>query len=160
MGEDRQGRSSEGCSFIRRNAMAEHENYAELRFTNAVLLEIFGRYASNSELAEFVAEDGSIDIKFRMVNGILETPNSSEQVLSLMYALFESNPQSTIGRIYMSNQTDILRETVYRLSMVLDSFSDVKLTIHSSVPDKDDPAKSVETHTEMTLTRSKTTQSE
>ncbi|MBR6967294.1 MAG: hypothetical protein IKH78_02075 [Ruminococcus sp.] len=140
--------------------MAEHENYAELRFTNAVLLEIFGRYASNSELAEFVAEDGSIDIKFRMVNGILETPNSSEQVLSLMYALFESNPQSTIGRIYMSNQTDILRETVYRLSMVLDSFSDVKLTIHSSVPDKDDPAKSVETHTEMTLTRSKTTQSE
>lgn len=138
--------------------MAEHENYAELKFTNAVLLEIFGRYASNSELAEFVAEDGSIDMKFRMINGVLETPNSSEQVLSLMYALFESNPQSTIGRIYMTHQTDILRETVYRLSMVLDSFSDVKLTIHSSAPDKDDPTKSVDTHTEMTLTRSKKTE--
>ena len=39
--------------------MAEDGNYIELRFTNAMMLDIFSRYASDSELAGFVAEDGS-----------------------------------------------------------------------------------------------------
>ncbi|MCR4795127.1 MULTISPECIES: hypothetical protein [Ruminococcus] len=138
--------------------MAELENYAELKFTNAVLIDIFSRYADNSEMAEFVAADGSIDMKFKMVNGVMETPKCCEQVLSLMYALFECNPQSTVGRIYHAHQVDILRETVYRLAMVLDSFSDVKLTIHATTADKNDPGKKVSTHTEFTLKKSKTTE--
>jgi hypothetical protein len=138
--------------------MAELENYAELKFTNAVLIDIFSRYASNSDMAEFVAADGSIDMKFRMLNGVMETPKCCEQVLSLMYALFECNPQSAVGRIYHDHQTDILRETVYRLAMVLDSFSDVKLTIHSTAEDKNDPEKMISTHTEFTLKKSKTSE--
>ena len=138
--------------------MAELENYAELKFTNAVLIDIFSRYASNSEMAEFVALDGSIDMKFKMINGVMETPKCCEQVLSLMYALFECNPQSTIGRIYCDHQVDILRETVYRLSKVIDAFSDIKLIIHSTTPDKNDPEKNVSTHTEFTLKKSKTSE--
>ena len=138
--------------------MAELENYAELKFTNAVLIDIFSRYASNSEMAEFVAEDGSIDMKFKMINGVMETPKCCEQVLSLMYALFECNPQSTIGRIYAAHKVDILRETVYRLTMLLDGFSDIKLTIHSTVQDKNDQTQKISTHTEFTLEKSRTTE--
>ena len=138
--------------------MAELENYAELKFTNAVLIDIFSRYASNSEMAEFVAEDGSIDMKFKMINGVMETPKCCEQVLSLMYALFECNPQSTIGRIYAAHKVDILRETVYRLAMLLDGFSDIKLTIHSTVQDKNDQTQKISTHTEFTLEKSRTTE--
>jgi len=138
--------------------MAELENYAELKFTNAVLIDIFSRYASNSEMAEFVAEDGSIDMKFKMINGVMETPKCCEQVLSLMYALFECNPQSTIGRIYAAHKVDILRETVYRLEMLLDGFSDIKLTIHSTTQDKNDQTQKISTHTEFTLEKSRTTE--
>ena len=138
--------------------MAELENYAELKFTNAVLIDIFSRYASNSEMAEFVAEDGSIDMKFKMINGVMETPKCCEQVLSLMYALFECNPQSTIGRIYAAHKVDILRETVYRLAMLLDGFSDIKLTIHSTTQDKNDQTQKISTHTEFTLEKSRTTE--
>ena len=140
--------------------MAELENYAELKFTNAVLIDIFSRYASNSEMAEFVAADGSIDMKFKMINGVMETPKCCEQVLSLMYALFECNPQSAVGQIYSAHKVDILRETVYRLATVLDGFSDIKLIIHSTTADKSDPEKKVETHTEFTLKRSKTSETE
>ncbi|WP_019678070.1 hypothetical protein [Ruminococcus flavefaciens] len=136
--------------------MTELENYAELKFTNAMLLDIFSRYATNFELAEFVADDGSVDMKFKMINGVMETPKSCEHVLSLMFALFESNPQSAVGRIYMAHQTEILREVVYRLSMVLESFSDIRLTVHSVAPDEDDPSKKRATHTEFKLIQNKT----
>ena len=138
--------------------MAELENYAELKFTNAVLIDIFSRYASNSEMAEFVADDGSIDMKFKMINGVMETPKCCEQVVSLMYALFECNPQSTIGRIYAAHKVDILRETVYRLAMLLDGFSDIRLTIHSTAQDKNDPTQKISTHTEFTLAKSSSTE--
>ena len=138
--------------------MAELENYAELKFTNAVLIDIFSRYASNSEMAEFVADDGSIDMKFKMINGVMETPKCCEQVVSLMYALFECNPQSTIGRIYAAHKVDILRETVYRLAMLLDGFSDIRLTIHSTAQDKNDPTQKISTHTEFTLAKSRSTE--
>ena len=138
--------------------MAELENYAELKFTNAVLIDIFSRYASNSEMAEFVADDGSIDMKFKMINGVMETPKCCEQVVSLMYALFECNPQSTIGRIYAAHKVDILRETVYRLAMLLDGFSDIRLTIHSTAQDKNDPTQMISTHTEFTLAKSRSTE--
>ena len=140
--------------------MAEDGNYIELRFTNAMMLDIFSRYASDSELAGFVAEDGSIFMRFEMINGVLEPPKNCEEVLSILYILFETNPQSPAGRVYSANRTDILRETVYRLSRVLDSFSDVRMTIHSVAPDENDPSAGKTTHTEFTLTRKRTTHSD
>ena len=37
-------------------------NYAQIRFTNAVLIDIFSHYADNAAMAEFVSADGSVDI--------------------------------------------------------------------------------------------------
>lgn len=127
--------------------MDKLENYAEIVFTNPVIIDIFSRYTTNSVLASFVNRDGSIRMRFRVAPPV-EPPKSCEQVLSLMYALFESNPSSKLGEIFLKNQTAILRETVYRLSQVLDGFSDVKLSIHTKAPDSD-----LCTHTECTITR-------
>ena len=138
--------------------MDENRNYLIFKFTNAVFIEIFGRYAENSELAEFIAEDGSVTMEFRMVNGVLNTPKTTEQFLSLMYVLFETNPESPAGRVYMAHQLDILRETVYRLNNVLCGFSDIHMTIHFELPDKDDPDNPKVTHTEFTLTRTQVTE--
>ena len=57
----------------------------------------------------------------------------------------------------MANQLNILRETVYRLPAVLDGFSEVKMSIDVFAPSKDDPEKKVKTHTEFTMTKTKTT---
>lgn len=130
----------------------EKNNYAEIHMTNAVLIDIFSRYADNSVLAEFVAPDGSINMKFRL-NTPVEPPTCCEHVLSLLFALFESNPETSVGKIYMSNQKEILRETVYRLAQVMDSFSDVKLSMHVTKPDEKNPEEEVTQHTEFTITR-------
>lgn len=129
--------------------MNELKNYAEIVFTNPIIIDIFSRYADNSVLASFVEKNGSIRLKFR-VDPPVDPPKSCEQVLSLMYALFESNPESKIGEIYVKNQKAILRETLYRLSQVLDGFNDVKLFIHTSQPDSD-----AAVYTECTITRTK-----
>lgn len=130
----------------------EKNNYAEIHMTNAVLIDIFSRYADNSVLAEFVAPDGSINMKFRL-NTPVEPPTCCEHVLSLLFALFESNPETSVGKIYMSNQKEILRETVYRLAQVMNSFSDVKLSMHVTKPDEKNPEEEVTQHTEFTITR-------
>ncbi|MBQ1518462.1 MAG: hypothetical protein IIZ53_01265 [Ruminococcus sp.] len=135
--------------------MDKLKNYANIRFTNAVLIDIFSHYADNSAMAEFVSADGSVDITFR-IKPPVEPPKNSEQVLSLMFALFESNAESAMGRTYMAHQKDILRETVLRLSHVIESFSDIKMSIHTSVPASGDTDKEIESHTEFTLTRSRT----
>ena len=41
-------------------------------------MDIFSRYASNSDMAEFVDENGSVYMRFRMVNGVLEPPKNCE----------------------------------------------------------------------------------
>ncbi|MCR5601525.1 MAG: hypothetical protein K6G33_12380 [Ruminococcus sp.] len=133
--------------------MADKRDYCELRFTNAIMIDIFGRYATNSEMAEIVDKDGSVKINFRMSEGPLELPDNCEQVLSLMYALFECNPHMTIGRIYTENQQAILRETVYRISSVLDSFSDVELILHSFSSDSGEPSKVTETLKKVVMKR-------
>ena len=138
--------------------MAENKDYCEIHFTNAIIIDIFSRYASNSAMAEIVAEDGSINLRFRMANGTLEAPDTCERVLSLIYALFECNPDSTIGSIYVENQKGILRETVYRLSDVLDSFSDVKLTIHTFCVDSNDPNREIESTQNVILKRERKTE--
>lgn len=130
------------------------KNYAEIHMTNAVLIDIFSRYADNSAMAELVSTDGSIDLKF-VLNTPAEPPTCCEHVLSLLFALFESNPETPIGKIYMANQKEILRETIYRLSQVMDSFSDVKLSMHITKPDEQNPGSEVTQHTEFTITRTK-----
>lgn len=129
--------------------MNELKDYAEITFTNPVIIDIFSRYTDNSVLASFVDRDGSIRVKFRIKSPI-EPPKSCEQVLSLLYALLESNPGSKIGEVYIKNQQAILRETLYQLAQVLDGFSDIKLVIHVTQPDSD-----IFTHTECTITRQK-----
>ncbi len=133
----------------------EMKNYAEIRMTNAAIIDIFSHYADNSALAEIVSEDGSINLKFKL-NSIVEPPTCCEHVLSLLFALFESNPESSIGKIYIANQTEILRETVYRLAQVMDSFSDVKISMHLTKPNEKNPDAEITQHTEFTITRSTT----
>lgn len=135
------------------------KNYAEIRMTNAVLIDIFSHYADNSTMTEFVSSDGSINLKFRL-NNTVEPPTCCEHVLSLLFALFESNPESSIGRIYLANQKDILREVVYRLAQVLDSFSDVRISMHSAKTDEGNSGKETSQHIEFTITRTTTKSSQ
>ena len=138
--------------------MEKLKNYLIFSFTNAVFIDIFGRYAPNSELAEFIADDGSVTMTFDMINGVLEPPKTCEEALSLMYVLFETNPKSAPGRIYSAHQKEILRETLYRLTHVLDGFSDIHMTVHSELPDKDEPDKNKVSHTECTIKRIRNTE--
>ena len=133
--------------------MDELKNYADIKFTNAVLIDIFSHYADNSAMAEIVAEDGTVHLRFR-VKPPVDPPRNPQQLLSLMFALFESNAESAVGQAYMSHQREILRETMYRLCHVIDSFSDVKMSIHTSVPVGDGSGRVADSHTEFTLTRS------
>lgn len=135
--------------------MDKLKNYAHIRFTNAVLLDIFSHYADNAAMAEFVSADGSVDLRFR-ITPPLDPPKTAEQVLSLMFALFESNSESSVGRAYMAHQREILRETMLRLSHVLDSFSDIKMSVHTSIPVSEGSDKEIESHTEFTFSRSRT----
>ena len=134
--------------------MSGLKNYAEITFVNPVLLDIFQHYAENSVLASFVSENGEVNMKFQLNDSRDEAPKSCEQVLSLLFALFESNPESPIGRIYVQYRTEILRETVLRLSHVLDGFGTVKLSMHRSVVTPGENGI-VTKHTEFVLNRSK-----
>ncbi len=131
------------------------KNYAEIHMTNAVLIDIFSRFADNSIMTEFVSPDGSINLKFRL-NDTVEPPTCCEHVLSLLLALFESNPESSIGKIYIANQKEILREVVYRLAQVLDSFSDVRISMHTTKKDEGDSGTENSQHIEFTITRTTT----
>lgn len=126
--------------------MDKLKNFAEISFTNPILLDIFGHYMKNSVLASFVSESGAVNLKFR-VNPPVDPPKNREQVLSLLFALLESNPESAAGQAYNEHMKEILRETLYRLAFVLDGFGDVKMFIHTS-------ENGIEQHTEFTLTRS------
>lgn len=136
--------------------MSELKNYAEIKFVNPVLIDILQHYAENSVLATFVSESGEISMKFRLTEPQQEAPKSCEQVLSLLFALLESNSESPIGKVYEQNRTEILRETLLRLSHVLDGFGTVNISMNTSikVPVKGD--QTVTKHTEFTLSRTKT----
>lgn len=134
--------------------MEKLKNYAELTFCNPILLDVFGHYMENSVLATFVSQTGEINLKFRL-NPPVEPPKNCEQVLSLLFALLESNPQSIAGQAYASQKLDILRETVFRLSQVLDGFGNVKLTLHTTEKSRENPCSEVTKHTVFTLNRTK-----
>ena len=123
---------------------------AEMSFSNPILIDIFSHYADNSTMAGFVGTDGVIRLRFRTADEF-EPPKGCEQVLSLLYALLESNPDTPMGRIYVQHQREILRETVYRLFMVLDGFSSVRMSQIS-----EDPVSGLTNRTEFTLSQTKT----
>lgn len=136
--------------------MDELKNYAEIHTTNAVLIDILSRYSENSALAEFVAEDGSINLKLSL-NPPVEIPSNCEQAVSFMFTVIGQNPDTTIGKIYLANQKNILSDVVCGLSKFMDGFSNMKIIIHTTFPDEKNPDAEVSKHTEFTLSRSKST---
>lgn len=125
-----------------------------MHMTNAALIDIFSKYADNTVMTEFVSADGSIDLKFS-INSPIEPPNCCEHILSLLFVLLENNPETPIGKIYMANQIEILRDTVSRLAQVIDSFSNIKLSVHIAKHDEKNPDTEVFQHTEFKITRTK-----
>lgn len=137
--------------------MEKLRNYAELKFSNPILLDVLGHYLPNSLLASFVSETGMLELKFR-INPPVDSPKNCEQVLSLIFALLESNTESPVGRAYAEKRTDILKETVLRLSQILDGFGSVKINVHTVEKSPVPPYGEVEKLTAFTLNRTKTTQ--
>ena len=134
--------------------MNELKNYAEMSFSNPILLDVFGRYMENSVLVSFVSQNGTLNLKFR-VNPPVEPPKNCEQVLSLLFALLESDTDGSVGRAYASKRLEILRDTIFSLSHILDGFSSVRLTIHTTERSPENPDAEVTKHTEFTLNRTK-----
>lgn len=134
-------------------------NYLIFSFTNAVFIDIFSRYATNSEMADFVAEDGSVSMKFKMINGIIEPPKTCEEALSLICILLESNPQSAAGKVLAAHKDEIFREILFRLPRVLDSFSDIHIIVNS-VTSENDTDDLTESRREVTITRTFSTHTE
>ena len=97
-------------------------------------------------MAGIVSENGEIELRFDNTDVPIGKPSCCEHILSILYALMESNPQTDIGRIYMENQTAILRETVSRLAQLLSGFSMVKLSVFTA-----------EKRTDFTLSQTRTT---
>lgn len=147
MGKDRPYRRSQSCSCIIMGTAEKSENFAVMEFVNPVIIDIFSHYCGNSALADIVSPDGNIKMRFHVSPDII-TPTSAEQVLSLMYALLESNPDSPAGKVYVSHMTDILRETVYRLGQVIDAFRNVKMSV-----DTFDAQTNTRKHTEFSLSK-------
>lgn len=137
--------------------MSELKNYAELSFINPILIDVLGHHISNSVLASFVSEKGVVRLKFRITPGTV-APTNCEQVISLLFALIESNPESPLGAAYAEKRADILSETVLRLSHVLDGFGKVKIDLHTTEKSPAAPYTEVQKHTEFTLEREKTTE--
>lgn len=132
--------------------MSELKNYAVLTFFNPILIDIFGNNMENSVLASFVSQSGEISLKFK-VNPPIEPPKNCEQVLSLLFALLESDTGGRVGQAYAEKKLSIMRETLFRLSQVLDGFGNVKLLLHITEKSGDDAE--VTKHTEFTLNRTK-----
>lgn len=74
-----------------------------------------------------------------------------------MFTVIEQNPDTTIGKIYLANQKDILRDVVCELSKLMNGFSNMKIIIHTILPDENNPEAEVSKHTEFTLSRSRST---
>ena len=73
--------------------MAEVKNYAEIRFTNPIFIDIFSKFADNSVMAGIVSENGEIELRFDNTDGPIGKPSCCEHILSILYALMGSNPR-------------------------------------------------------------------
>lgn len=138
--------------------MSEPKNYAELSFVNPIFLDILSHYVRNSVLAKIVTSDGVIKLKLE-TDPSTPVPKNCEDVLTLLFMLFEYDEETEIGRVYAANKLDIMSETIIRLSQVLDGFRDVHLILHTMEASPDDPYTEVTRHTEFTLNKTRKTDS-
>lgn len=136
--------------------MGELKNYAEFKFSNPILIDIFGHYMENSVLAAFVSESGEINLKLEIKTPV-KAPKNCEDVLGILFMILEDNPTLPIGQAYTENKTDIMRETIFRLSQILDGFNNVKIVLHTTQASEENPEDETSTHTEFTLNRTKNT---
>ncbi len=135
--------------------MEELKNYAVMRFSNPILIDILGKRIPNTVMASLVSETGEFKMKFRIAGGELEPPKNCENVISLFFALAESNPESPLGKAYFEHRSEILLDTVLMLSQLIDGFTEVKILFHYTRVSKDDPEKEIVTETNFTLNRTK-----
>lgn len=135
--------------------MEELKNYAVMRFSNPILIDILGKRIPNAVMAALVSESGEFKMKFRINGGELEPLKNCENVISLFFALAESNPDSPLGKAYSEHKSEILLDAVLMLSQLLDGFTEVKILFHYTTASKDDPEKEFVKETNFTLNRTK-----
>ncbi|MBQ8297085.1 MAG: hypothetical protein IJX77_04810 [Ruminococcus sp.] len=134
--------------------MDEMKNYTEFSFSNPILIDVFGNYMENAMLASFVSHNGTISLKLE-VTPPAAPPKNCEDVLSLLFNMLESSEDTAVGQAYSAKKTEIMRETLLRLSQVLDGFSDVNLVLHTTEQSPENPDEKITKHTEFKLHRTK-----
>ncbi len=140
--------------------MSELKNYAQLRFINPIFLDILSHNIKNSVLAKLVGADGVMELKLE-TDPATPIPKNCEDVLTLLFMLFEYDEETELGQAYAANKLDIMSETILRLSQILDGFGEVELILHTTQASAEDPEAEVTRHTEFKLSRTrKTTSSE
>ncbi|MCM1507091.1 MAG: hypothetical protein NC177_08160 [Ruminococcus flavefaciens] len=100
------------------------KNYAEIRFENQPLAEIL-----------HICEYGKYNLKLDTVEPA-KSPKNAEDVLSMIFALLEKNPDTPEGRVYMGNCMEILHRTMLNLSEVINGFRAVEVIITTSKEDE------------------------
>jgi hypothetical protein len=133
------------------------KNHAELRFVNPLIIELFGKYTDNSTMAEIVGEDGYISLSLDVPSDT-QPPKTADDLLGLLYRLLAANKETAMGRVYVQNETALLRESISDFRKISDGFSDAELTLTVTASDKNDPASETTTTTEFKTTRSTTTE--
>ncbi|MCQ2460244.1 MAG: hypothetical protein MJ081_07730 [Ruminococcus sp.] len=129
-------------------------NYAVIKFTNPVFIDIFGKCADNSDLADFISADGAVSLKLNTSSAV-EPPKTVEQALSIMFRLIDENPQSAVGKIFAESRNQILSDTVFRLGDILDGFTEINMSVHTFAETSENSDKTAETTTTFTMTRTK-----
>ncbi|MCM1314995.1 MAG: hypothetical protein NC205_07895 [Prevotella sp.] len=92
-------------------------NRAEIKFDNEVLADIL-----------HISDFGKYSLKFD-TDEIIQPPRNSVDVLSMLFALLEKNPETPAGRVYTGNQAEILHRTMSNLSAVINAFGNIEVTI-------------------------------
>ena len=133
------------------------KNHAELRFVNPLIIELFGKYTDNSTMAEIVGEDGYISLSLDVPSDT-QPPKTADDLLGLLYRLLAADKETAMGRVYVQNETALLRESISDFRKISDGFSDAELTLTVTASDKNDPASETTTTTEFKTTRSTTTE--
>lgn len=133
------------------------KNHAELRFVNPLIIELFVKYTDNSTMAEIVGDDGYISLSLDVPSDT-QPPKTADDLLGLLYRLLAANKETAMGRVYVQNETALLRESISDFRKISDGFSDAELTLTVTSPDKNDPASETTTTTEFKTTRSTTTE--
>lgn len=118
------------------------KNYAEMKFENQVLAEIL-----------HIAEYGKYNLKLDTVEPA-ESPKNAEDVLSMLFALLEKNPDTPAGRVYMGNQTEILHRTMLNLSEVINGFGNIEVTITTTTEDAEGNILETKAVTNITISES------